>query len=67
MTEGQGEGGGVRLSRHATGRLISIKNVSKWKENIEVVHTCISTTVCIHTNIALKCCSYMHIHVHTEV
>jgi DNA-dependent protein kinase catalytic subunit len=33
--EGQGDGGGVKLSRHSTGRLISIKNISKWRESTE--------------------------------
>ena len=36
LIEGQGERGGVKLSRHSTGRLISIKNISKWRESSEV-------------------------------
>ena len=33
---GQGEGEVARLSRHKTGRLISIKNIAKWRESTEV-------------------------------
>ena len=34
--EGQREGGMVKLSRHKTGRLIALKNISKWRESVEV-------------------------------
>lgn len=36
LADGQGESGMVKLSHHSTGRLIAIKNVSKWRENVEV-------------------------------
>ena len=46
--EGQGEGGGVKLSRHRTGRLISIKNVSKWRESTEVSNNSNHQPRCIY-------------------
>lgn len=36
--DGQGDGGEVKLSRHSTGRLIAIKNISKWRESVQVLY-----------------------------